>query len=454
MNLLRRGFIMEIVIIGGIAAGMGTAAKASRENPDANITVIEKEDYISFGACGLPYYLGNQFEDKNRMFARTVEQMRDAGINIKVRHEANKIDYDKKEVHYTNLDTDETGTIAYDRLVITSGAQPIVPPINGVNAENVYTFTRLKSVQAIKDQLDDINKVTIVGGGFIGVEVAEQLAHLEKDVTIIEGLEALMSNQFDPEYSEKIKEALEEEEVNIVLNQFVEEFVVKDDKVTHVKTAEETIETDLVILGIGFKPNTEFAKDDRLEMLANGAIVVDRRGETTIPDVFSAGDSATSYHRQLGTTYTPLATTASKMARVVAENVAAEDKNVAEFPGHLGTGAIKVGKYEAGSTGMNEQAAQELGIDYKTTMITAANHTGYWPNRTPIDIKLVYEAKTKKLLGAQVFGEQDAVLRLTGLTTAVHAGLSTDEIGFIDYAYAPPFATTFEAINIAANTAK
>lgn len=445
---------MEIVIIGGIAAGMGTAAKASRENPDANITVIEKEDYISFGACGLPYYLGNQFEEKNRMFARSVEQMRDQGLDIKVRHEANKIDYDKKVVHYTNLETNEEKTIAYDRLVITSGAQPIVPGINGVDAENVYTFTRLKSVQAVKDQLDSVEKVTIVGGGFIGVEVAEQLAHLGKKVTVVEGLERLMANQFDPEYSEKIKGALEEEGIDIVLDQFVEDFVVEDNQVKQVKTADHTIDTDLVILAIGFKPNTDFAKDDRLEMLANGAIVIDQRGETSIPDVFSAGDSTSSYHRQLGTTYTPLATVASKMARVIAENVVAEDKNVVEFPGHLGSGAIKVGKYEAGSTGLNEGAAKKLGIDYKTTMISAANHTSYWPNQTPIDIKLVYEAETRKILGAQVFGEQDAVLRLTGLTTAVHAGLTTDEIRFIDYSYAPPFATTFEAINIAANTAK
>lgn len=445
---------MEIVIIGGIAAGMGTAAKAAREYPEANITVIEKEDYISFGACGLPYYLGDQFSDSNKMFARTIEQIKKQGINVKVSHEATKIDYDEKIVHYTNLKTNTEGTIAYDRLVIASGAHAIIPEIDGVDAENVYTFTRLKAVQAIKDQLDSIEKITIIGGGFIGVEVAEQLAHLGKKVTLVEGLERLMASQFDPEYSEKIKEALEEEGVEIILEEFMEELVVADNKVKQVKTANQTIETELVILAIGFRPNTNFALNERLEMLKNGAIVIDQRGETSIPDVFAVGDSASSHHRQLGTGYTPLATIASKMARVVAENVGAADKNVIEFPGHLGTGAIKVGNYEAGSTGLNETQAQKLGIDYKTTMVQASNHTGYWPNRTPIDIKLVYEADSKKLLGAQVFGQQDAVLRLTGLTTAVHAELKTDEIGFIDYAYAPPFATTFEAINIAANTAK
>ncbi|MDN6195346.1 MAG: CoA-disulfide reductase [Atopostipes suicloacalis] len=445
---------MEIVIIGGIAAGMGTAAKAARENPGANITVIEKEDYISFGACGLPYYLGGQFDDSNKMFARTVEQIRNQGINVKVSHEAIGIDYDKKTVYYKNLKNEEKLSIVYDRLVITSGAQAIIPNIKGVDAENVYTFTRLKSVRAMKDKLDSINKVTIVGGGFIGVEVAEQLAHLGKEVTVIEGLEGLMANQFDPEFSEKIKGALEEEKVEVVLDEFVEELLVEDNRVKEVKTSGQSIPTDLVVLAVGFLPNTNFAKDEKLKMLDNGAIVINQYGETSIPDVFSAGDSTSSYHRLLGTTYTPLATIASKMARVVAVNVASENTHSIEYPGHLGTGAVKVGNFEAGSTGINEADAKGLGIDYKTTSITASNHTGYWPNRTPIDIKLVYEAKSKKLLGAQVFGEQDAVLRLTGLTTAIHAELTTDEIGFIDYSYAPPFATTFEAINIAANTAK
>ncbi|MDN6409496.1 MAG: FAD-dependent oxidoreductase, partial [Tetragenococcus halophilus] len=339
-------------------------------------------------------------------------------------------------------------------LVIASGAQAIVPKVEGITADNVYTFTRLRSVEGIKKQLDRVKKVTVVGGGFIGVEVAEQLAHLGKEVTIIEGLEGLISSQFDSKFSEKIKEVLEEENGRVVLNQFVEGFVTEDKQVKKVKSSKETFDTDLVILAIGFRPNTDFAKDERLEMLGNGAIIVDQRGETSIPDVFSAGDSTASFHRQLGTGYTPLATIASKMARVIAQNVVSENKDIAEFPGHLGTGAIKVGNYEAGSTGMNEMDAIKLGIAYKTTTIRTANHTGYWPNPSPIDIKLIYEVGSKKLLGAQVFGKQDAVLRLTALTTAIHAELTTNEIGYIDYAYAPPFSTTFEAVNIAANTAK
>lgn len=445
---------MEVVIIGGIAAGMGVAAKAARENPQAKITVIEKEDYISFGACGLPYYLGNQFDDEAVMFARTVAQMEKAGIDIKIGHEATKIDYDQKTVYYRNLKTDKEDAISYDRLVIASGANAIVPNIPGVGASNVYTFTRLKAVQEIKNQLDDYKTVTVIGGGFIGVEVSDQLALLGKKVTLVEGLDRLMAGQFDPEFSEKIKGAVLEEGVEVLVNQFVKELVVEDGKVTQVKTADQTIDTDLVILAIGYRPNTAFAKNEELDMLGNGAIVINPSGETSINDVFAAGDCASSLHRQLGDIYLPLATVASKMGRIIGVNVVADNKKSLEYVGSLGTGAVKVGRYEAGRTGLNEVQAQELGLAYKTTLISTLNHTEYWPDYSDIDIKLIYEVGSKRLLGAQVFGKKDAVLRMTALTTAIHAGLTTDEIGFIDYAYAPPFSTTWEAINIAANTAK
>lgn len=445
---------MEIVIIGGIAAGMSTAAKAARENPDAKITVIEKENYVSFGACGLPYYLGEQFESSDTMFARTVQQMRDAGIEIHIGHEVTSIDYDEKTVVYENVETKEEATKSYDRLLIATGAKPIVPPIENVDAKNVYTFTRLEAVDAIKDQLDELDHVTVVGGGFIGVEVAEQLALLDKKVTLVEGLEDVMSAQFDPDFSKKIQKALEEEGIKVLTNEMVEGFDLKDEKVATVRTSTKEIKTDLVVMAVGFTPNTDFAKNDKLEMLGNGAIVINSAGETSIPDVFAAGDCASSPHRQMGDIYLPLATVANKLGRIIGVNIVSEKKDYMHYPGSLGTGAIKAGKFEAGRTGLTEAEAEKLGIDYNMTSITASNHTGYWPGRVPIDIKLVYEAETKKLLGAQIFGEKDAVLRMTGLTTAIHAGLTTDEIGFIDYAYAPPFATTWEALNIAANTAK
>ncbi len=445
---------MKIIVIGGIAAGMSMAAKAARENPEADITVIEKENYISFGACGLPYYLGGQFENSSSMFARTVDQMENTGINFLLNTEVTKIDYGSKKVLLTDLIEDEKLEISYDRLMIASGASPILPPIDGIDSQNVFTFTRLQAVEEIKSQLDSINSVAVIGGGFIGIEVAEQLAHVGKEVTLIESGQSLMNGSFDIEFGKKMQEALEKSGVTVYTGQTVTALKTANHRVTQVMTERLQIDTDLVVVAIGFRPNTSFAKDEQLEMLDNGAISVDRYGETSIKDVYAAGDAASVYHRQLGNTYLPLATYANKLGRLIGTNIVVDREDRLEYVGALGTGAIKVGDYEAGRTGLTEFEAKTHGYNFKTTTIQASNHTGYWPNRTPVEIKLVYEADTKVLLGAQVFGQQDAVTRLTGLTAAVHAEMTTDELGFVDFAYAPPFATTWEAINIAANTAK
>lgn len=445
---------MEVIIIGGIAAGMSTAAKAKRVNPDANITVIEMEDFISFGACGLPYYLGGQFTDPNNMFARTPEQIEKSGINLLLQHKAEAVDFDAKEVTVKNLQTNETFTKSYDRLMIASGATPNIPPVEGMDAENVYTFTKLAAVEDLKANMDNRNEFVIVGGGFIGIEVAEQLAHLGKKVHLIQAGDRLIEGPFDPEFSEKIKEALEEFGVKIYLNTMFESVVVEDNKVVSVKTSVGEISTDALIMAIGFRPNTAFLTDERLEKLANGAIVVDSFGRTSMPDVFSAGDCATVPHRQLGNIYLPLATTANKLGRIIGTNIVVDEPAYEEFLGTLGSSSIKAGNFEAGSTGLTETMAAGQGLNFKTTTVQTNNHTDYWPGQIQITIKLVYEADTKVLLGAQVFGASDAVLRLTGLTTAVYAGLTTPELGFVDFAYSPPFASTWEAINVAANTAK
>lgn len=445
---------MEVIIIGGIAAGMSVAAKASRTNRDAKITVIEKENFISFGACGLPYYIGDQFTDANEMFARTPAQMEGSGIDLLLEHEVVAIDFANKTVQVKNLKTNEIFDKKYDKLMISTGATPIVPPIDGLNSDNVYTITKLDSTDKLKANLPSYNHVAVIGGGFIGVEVAEQIAHLGKKVTLIEGQETLMPNVFDAEISEKIKEALVEKGIEVLTNEMVTGLKINGNEVDILNTTNNELEVDAVIVAVGFKPATNFITDAKLEKLANGAIVIDEYGRTSIPDVFAAGDCATVYHRQLGNIYLPLATTANKLGRLIGINIVSDEANYEAFIGTLGSCAVKAGDFEAGRTGLTENVAKEQGLNYATTTVQTNNHTSYWPGQSKITIKLVYDKDTKVILGAQVFGKSDAVLRLTGLTTAIHAGLTTKEIGFIDYAYAPPFASTWEAINVVANTAK
>ena len=444
---------MEILIIGGIAAGMSVAAKAKRVNSDANITVIEREDYVSFGACGLPYYIGGQFDDQKEMFARTPEQMRKAGINVLLKHEATSVDFKNKTVTLCDLNKGEIVEKKYDRLMIATGASAVIPPIKNVEAENVFTITKPYTVKILKDNLHKYNDIVVIGGGFIGVETAEQLAHLNKNVHLIHSRDALMNGPFDLEFSEKLQMATQDAGVTLHMEQRANSFILKDELVSHVETNDSKLKADAVILAVGFTPNTQFLKG-QLDTLENGAIIIDKFGQTSQPDVFAAGDCATVPHRLADNQYIPLATYANKLGRLIGSNIVSDKKEWLAFNGALGTSAIKVGAYEAVATGLTEKAAIKLNYNISTTLIHTSNHSNYYPNQEKIMIKLVYDKETFVLYGAQLFGKNETVLRATGLTTAIHAGLTTQEIGFIDYAYSPPFASTWEAINVAANTAK
>lgn len=444
---------MEILIIGGIAAGMSTAAKALRTNKNAKVTVVEQEDYVSFGACGLPYFIGGQFDDENNMYARTPKQMLDAGVNLLLKHRAERIDFKNKQVIVKDLDKDKLKTLSYDRLMIATGASAIKPKMDGIESKNVYTVTKPYIVRELVKNLDSYNKIVVVGGGFIGVEVAEQLAHLNKEVDLLHSREFIMDSAYDKEISKLLTKALIESGVNFIPESKAVGLKVEDGVVTGVKTKDDTYKADAVIIAVGFKPNTKFL-DNQLETLDNGAIIIDKYGQTSIKDVFAAGDCATVPHRLAGNEYIPLATYANKYGRIIGENIVSEKENWQQFNGALGSSSIKVGAYEAVVTGLTEDLANKFNYKVNTTLIQANNHSNYYPNQEKITIKLVYDKETFVLYGAQIFGPSEAVLRGTGLSVAVYAGLTTKDLGFLDFAYSPPFASTWEAINIAANTAK
>ena len=444
---------MEVLIIGGIAAGMSAAAKALRENKQANITLIEKSDYISLGACGLPYYLSDLIKDEKELYARTPQQMIDAGLNVLIKHEVLSVDFENKTALVLNLDTNKKFEQTYDKLLIATGASAIIPQIDGVYSDNVYTITKPDMVNKLKDNLDKYENIVIVGGGFIGVEVAEQLSALDKNVSLIQSNEYLMNGPFDSEFSEKIKDALIEANVKVYTNERVNEFVIDDNNVVEVISNNNKYKADAVIIAIGFRPNTSFL-NNQLKTLDNGAILINKYGETSIKDVFAAGDAASIIHKFKGDTYIPLATYANKLGRIIGINIVSPKDKWESFENALGSSSIKVGKYEAAATGLLEKDAKALNLNYKTTLIETNNHASYYPNPQKIMIKLVYDADDYTLYGAQVFGLDGAVLRASAFTTAISANLSTKELGYIDYAYSPPFASTWDAINVAANTAK
>ncbi|MGL6227805.1 MAG: CoA-disulfide reductase [Culicoidibacterales bacterium] len=442
---------MKVIIIGGIAAGATAAAKLNRVNPNAQITIYEKEAYVSFGACGLPYFVGDQFHRPEGMISRTPEQFAKTGITVKVQHEVIAIDPQQQSVQVRNLATDETYTDTYDQLLLATGATPIQPQVPGHELANIFTFTKLQDGEALKAKLADVETVTIVGAGFIGLELAEQLHELGKKVRIIELSNQIMGKVFDPEISEQLAAELVANGVDVHLNEAVTAFSGSE-QVETVITEKGEYTTDLVIIAIGFQPNVKLVQGLGFEQLGNGAIIVDNQGKTSVPNVYAVGDCATVLNKVLNEPmYLPLATTANKLGRIVGEVIGGLDSY---FPGMLASSGIRCLGIEAGATGLNEQLAKAKGLDYRTTVIKDKDHTSYVRGAVELTVKLVYDAQTKVILGGQIIGPKNAVLRVDVLAAAIYKEMTTDELGLLDLVYSPPFARTWDILNVAGNVSK
>lgn len=447
---------MKIIIIGGVAAGMSAAAKASRIDKSAEIVIYEKTEIVSWGACGLPYYVGNFYEDPNNMIARPVEKFIEAGMNIKIKHEVIGIDIEKKEITIKNLVTGEIFKDNYDKLMVATGAHAIMPPIKNLSAKGVYTLKDYTDGIILKEEMmkEEIQDIIVVGAGYIGIEVVEAAKHLGKrSVRLIQLGERVLLESFDKEITDVMEEEIRAHEgVELHLEETVQEIIEKDGKVVGIKTNKGEYKADLVVISTGVRPNTAFLKETGIEMLPNGALVIDEFGKTSIDSIYSAGDCATVYHRvRKENVYIPLATTANKIGRIVGENLAGKNT---PFTGTLGSAAIKVLDVEAGRTGITENEAIKMGINYKTVFVKDKNQTNYYPGREDIFVKLIYNADTRVLLGAQIAGKKGAVLRVDSLATAIYSELTVDEIGMMDFCYAPPFARTWDVMNVAGNVAK
>ncbi len=444
---------MKVIIVGGVAAGMSAAAKLKRANKEAQITVYEKSRHVSFGACGLPYFVGNFFEDSQKMIARTVEQFNASGITVNIEHEVLNVDTDNKCITVKNLLTGETFTDTYDKLMIATGASAIIPPINNVDLKHVYTLKSMEDGEALKHAMQNeaLKRVAIVGAGFIGLEVVEAAKQYGKEVHVFQLNDRVLVDTFDKEITDLLEEELRTHDVHLHLSQTVTE-LVGDQAVTQIKTNDETFDVDIVVLTAGVRPNTSFLKDTKIEMLRNGALVIDHEGRTSIEDIYAAGDCASINHiLKSEPAYIPLATVANKMGRIIGENLAGAHHT---FNGSLASACLKVMNLEAGRTGLSEQEAMNLGINYKTVFITDMNQTSYYPGQSKINVKLIYNADTKVILGGQIVGRKDAVQRVNVLATAIFAGLTTDQLAMLDLCYAPPFARTWDVLNIAGSVAK
>lgn len=444
---------MKVIIIGGIAAGMSAAAKFKRLSPNDDVVVYEKGDIVSFGACGLPYYVGGFFDDSNEMIARTPEAFREAGVEIHTKHEVTNVDFSNKKVTVKNLNTNEVLEESYDKLMIASGARAIIPPIKNIDLENVVTLKSMDDGNKLRELMskEENKKIAIIGAGFIGLEAAEAAKHRGKEVTVIQLQDRVLQEVFDKDITDLLEEELRENGVNLLLSETVTE-LIGDGKVSKVKTNKREIEADIVILATGVKPNTDFLNCDEIKMIRNGAIVVDKYGRTSVEDVYAAGDCATINSlitdREI---YVPLATGANKLGRIVGKNLAGQNNS---FQGSMASSCIKVMDMEAARTGLSEKEVLNLGFNYKTKFITDMNQTSYYPGRERIYVKLIYDAHTRVILGGQVAGYKDAVQRCNVLAACIYAKMTTEQLGMLDLCYAPPFSRTWDVLNVAGNVSK
>ncbi|WP_040210143.1 CoA-disulfide reductase [Clostridium polynesiense] len=439
---------MKIIVIGGVAAGMSAAAKAKRVDKNAEIIVYERGEYISYGSCGIPYYISGITKDFNSLIQRTPEDFYKKDIKVKTNHEVIKVFPKENKLIVKNLKNGEVFEDNFDKLMVASGASAIVPPIKGKELKNVYTLKTLEDSIKLKKTLisKEIKKVAIVGGGYIGVELAESMVKLNKEVCIIEAGERVL-NVFDKEISELVQEELRSKGVQIRVKEKVEE-LIGEEYVKAVKTSENTYNADIVIMSIGVRPNTEFLKDSGIELTEKGAVIIDNYMRTNYKNIYSAGDCAVVYHRVLKeNTYIALATTANKMGKIAGENMAGGSRS---FPGTLGSSMLKVMKLQAAMTGISEAQAKAKGINYETNFIKAKNHVSYYPDQTDLYIKIIYEKDTHRLLGAQTLGKDGAALRIGVFAAAIYNDMTLEEIALMDLGYTPPYATAWDAVNISA----
>lgn len=427
---------MHYVIIGGDAAGMSAAMEIVRQDSTAKITTLEKGHIYSYGQCGLPYVVGKHVPSSTDVIARSVEMFRSKyGIDAKTGYEVTSVDPLTKTVSGNILQTRDIFSLKYDRLLIATGASPVIPDWEGKDLAGIHTIKTIPNTEAIIADLEQVNHVTIIGGGYIGLEMAENFVGIGKKVRIIQRSNQL-ANIFDEDMSGVVHQEAIKQQVEVILNEEVQSFS-GNHRVNTVITDKRSYHTDLVLIAAGIKPTTDFLKDTGIRTIPNGAIIVNRHLETSISDIYAAGDCATHYNRvKQKDDYVPLGTTANKQGRLAGFNMMGQKR---EFKGIVGTSIMKFFDLSLGKTGLSEKEAEQLGISYETHLQQVNDIAGYYPGREEMQIKLIYRKDNQLLLGGQIIGGNGVDKRIDVLATALFHQMSISDLLDLDLAYSPPF---------------
>jgi NADPH-dependent 2,4-dienoyl-CoA reductase/sulfur reductase-like enzyme/rhodanese-related sulfurtransferase len=447
---------MKILIIGGVATGPKTAARLRRLDSEAEITLIERQDLLSYAGCGMPYYIEDIIKEYEQLLGGSI--IRDAkyfknqkGFTVLDKTEALKINRVEKTVTVKDLKKNVTNKLPYDKLVLATGASPIVPQMEGINLNGVYRLYNPHHAEAIKTAIDlGCSKVAIVGGGLIGMETCGAFVSRGCDTTILEMMPTLTPNLFDDEMAHLLENYLISKGVKIVKGSPVTKILEENGKASGVKTADgRLVEADMVILAIGVRPNTELAVESGLSIGPRGAIAVDEYLRTSDKDIYAGGDCVECTHIITGEkVYAPLGSTANRHGRIIADNIIG---NNVRFPGVGDTAVFKVLDWNCGTTGLTEKKARSLGYDLVTTITPRYDYSSYIPGAKYTIIKLIADRVSCKVLGCQVLGAGDGVKRIDVVATAIKFGSILKEIADLDLGYAPAYSTAIDAIQHSAN---
>ena len=440
---------MKVVIVGGVAGGATAAARIRRLDEQAEIVVFERSGFVSYANCGLPYYIGEVIDDPEDLTLQTPESFFSRfRVHMKVHHEVTAIHPDQKTLTVKNLETGAVFEESYDKLLLSPGAKPVIPDLPGIDSSKLFTLRTVEDTFRIKEFVDR-NKpksAVIVGGGFIGLEMAENLRHLGMEVTIVQRPKQLM-NPFDSDMASFVHSEVRKHGVKLMLGHTVEGFAEQDGGVNVLLRDCAPLSADMVVLAIGVTPESTLAKETGLALGIKGSILVNDRMETSKPDIYAVGDAVQVKHFVTEQdTLIALAGPANKQGRIAADNICGGDSH---YLGSQGSSVIKVFDMTAASTGINETNAKKAGISVDTVILSPMSHAGYYPGGKVMTMKVVFEKETYRLLGAQIVGYDGVDKRIDVLATAIHAGMNATELKNLDLAYAPPYSSAKDPVNMA-----
>ena len=440
---------MKVVIIGGVAGGATAAARLRRLDEKAEIVVFERSGYISYANCGLPYYIGGTIKAPEALTLQTPESFFSRfRVDMRVRHEVTAIHPERKAVSVKDLETGREFEERYDKLILAPGAKPTRPRLPGVGLEKLFTLRTVEDTFRMKDyiQKEHPRSAVLAGGGFIGLELAENLRELGMEVTIVQRPKQLM-NPFDPDMASFIHSEMRRHGVKLALGHTVEGFAERDGGVDVLLKDGAPLHTDMVVLAIGVMPDTALARAAGLELGIRDSIVVNDRMETSVPGIYAVGDAVQVRHAVTGQdALLSLAGPANKQGRIAADNICGGDSR---YRGSQGSSVLKVFDMTAATTGVNETNAKKAGLDVDKVVLSPMSHAGYYPGGKLMTMKIVFEKGTYRLLGAQIVGYEGVDKRIDVLATAIHAGLSAIQLKDLDLAYAPPYSSAKDPVNMA-----